>query len=153
MDIKLTGIQHVGVPVSNLERSMAFYEDVFGVKPEIVDFADHPRVAVAVELANAKIKVAFLWVGNTYLELLEYTNPVGKPYDRRNCDVGATHIAFEVDDIWAAWDELKAKGVEVGPDPWTLEGGELDGCTFAYFKDPDGVQLEFFYVPPEKRRH
>lgn len=153
MTIQLSGIQHVGVPVSNLERSMAFYEDIFGVKAEIVDFADHPRVAAAVGLPDAKIKVAFLWVGNTYLELLEYTNPIGELYDRRNCDVGATHVAFEVEDIWSAWEELKSKGADIGPDPYQLEGGELDGFTFAYFKDPDGIQLEFFQVPPEKRRH
>jgi catechol 2,3-dioxygenase-like lactoylglutathione lyase family enzyme len=153
MAIQLSGIQHVGVPVSNLERSMEFYEKVFGVKAEIVAAADHPRVAAAVGIENAVLKVAFLWVGNTYLELLEYTNPIGRPNDRRNCDIGAVHVAFEVDDVWAAWEELRANGVDLGPDPWVLEGGELEGCTFAYFKDPDGIQLEFFNVPPEKRRH
>jgi catechol 2,3-dioxygenase-like lactoylglutathione lyase family enzyme len=147
MAIALKRIQHVGVPVANLESSLLFYREVFGVEPEFTGEGDHPRVSAAVGIPDAKIKFAFLEVGGAYLELLEYTSPRGKPYDRRNCDVGAVHVCFEVDDIEHAWAELKAKGVEVSADPFTFEEGPLTGYSFAYFKDPDGVQLELFQVP------
>jgi catechol 2,3-dioxygenase-like lactoylglutathione lyase family enzyme len=147
MTIHLRSVQHLGVPVSSMEVSLRFYQDVFGAVPEFTDVVDHPAVSAAVQIPDAKIKIAFIRIGNTFLELLEYTNPVGAPYDRRNCDVGAIHICFEVEDIHSAWDELKTKGVAVSADPFTLQGGPLDGYTFGYFKDPDGIQLEFFELP------
>ena len=60
MAIALKRIQHVGIPVANLESSLLFYREVFGVEPEFTGEGDHPRVAAAVGIPDAKIKFAFL---------------------------------------------------------------------------------------------
>src|SRR5436309_2855565 len=102
---KLRGIQHVGIPVANIERSLEFYRDVFGVEADFVAEGRGPELSAAVGVADTDLAFAFLRIGDDVLELLEYRNPRGRVYDRRSCDVGAVHIAFEVADIDEAYAE------------------------------------------------
>jgi catechol 2,3-dioxygenase-like lactoylglutathione lyase family enzyme len=143
---RLTGIQHVGIPVASMERSLRFYKDVFGIEPDFVAGGSGEELSQAVGVREAELSFAFLRIGDSILELLEYSSPQGRPYDRSNCDVGAVHIAFEVPDIDAAYEELSAKDVEFNAPPLKIGEGPLAGCAFAYFNDPDGVQLEIFQV-------
>jgi catechol 2,3-dioxygenase-like lactoylglutathione lyase family enzyme len=144
-------LHHIGIPVSDLERSIAWYERVLGLALNKRAQSSGAGVALAVEVPEAQMNVAFLAVGDhLLLELLEYTHPRGRPYDLANCDVGAVHVCFEVDDILAAYADLTAAGIafnhapiELGPD-----AGNLEGYWFAYFRDPDGIQLELFQLAP-----
>jgi catechol 2,3-dioxygenase-like lactoylglutathione lyase family enzyme len=145
--VRASQLHHVGIPVSNLERSLAFYKDVFGVDPEFVADGSGDELSSALGVSDAVLSFAFLGVGPTILELLEYENPRGKAYDRGNCDVGATHVAFQVSDIRAAYEELVVRGISFNSPPLQIDGGPLAGCSFVYFTDPDGVQLELFEEP------
>lgn len=142
--IEAAGVQHIGIPVSSLERSLRFYRDVFGVIPEFVAEGSGEALSTALGVPDAVLSFAFLRIGSAIIELLEYRNPRGEPFDRRNCDVGATHVAFEVTDIDVAYEELIGKGVAFNAPPFRIDSGPLNGCAFAYFADPDGVQLELF---------
>jgi catechol 2,3-dioxygenase-like lactoylglutathione lyase family enzyme len=145
--VNIRGFQHVGVPVRSIERSLAFYRDVFGIEPEFVADSRGPATERLVGLPGADIVLAFLRVGGSILELLEYRTPHGRDYDRRNCDVGAVHIAFEVDDIDAFHALLLRHGVEVSGAPVPSDSGPLAGYRVFYFKDPDGVQFEAVELP------
>jgi catechol 2,3-dioxygenase-like lactoylglutathione lyase family enzyme len=140
----LSGIQHVGIPVASMERSLQFYRDVFGLEADFVAEGSGEELSQAVGVDDAVLAFAFIRIGDDILELLEYSNPRGRPHDRRNCDVGAVHIAFEVPDIDGAYEELQDKGIEFNAPPIKIDEGPLAGCAFAYFNDPDGVQLEIF---------
>lgn len=145
--VRATQLHHVGIPVSNLERSLAFYKHVFGVDPEFIADGSGDELSTALGVPDAVLSFAFLRIGLTILELLEYENPRGKAHDRRNCDVGATHVAFQVPDIRTAYQELAARGISFNSPPFRIDSGPLAGCSFAYFADPDGVQLELFEEP------
>lgn len=147
MTISLRGIQHVGVPVKSLERSLAFYRDVFGLEPEFTHTGEGDVLSAGVGVPDAKLTLAFLQLGNTYLELLEYHTPRDELYGKANCDVGAVHVCFQVDDIQASYAELLERGVECFSAPILIDDGPLGGTWFLYFKDPDGITLEFFQVP------
>jgi catechol 2,3-dioxygenase-like lactoylglutathione lyase family enzyme len=140
----LSGMHHVGIPVRDLSRSLAFYQDVFGLEAQFISEGSGPELSRAVGVPDARLTFAFIALGNTVLELLEYQAPEGRDYDRMNCDVGATHVAFEVPDIDEAYERLQKKGLTFNAPPVRIEEGPLAGCSFAYFKDPDGVQLEIF---------
>jgi methylmalonyl-CoA epimerase len=144
-------LHHVGIPVSDLERSAQWYEDVLGVVSANIAGAGSGEVLSQVlEVPDADLRAAFVKVGDhTMFELLQYNSPAPEPYTLRNSDVGAIHICFEVDDIQAAHDQLKAKGVHINHPPVPLDGtgGDLDGYWFCYFRDPDGVQLELMQEP------
>ena len=82
-----------------------------------------------------------LEAGNARIELLQYLNPVGKPFDRQNNDVGSMHVTFEVADIQATYDRLQELGVPCNTPPYPATYPE--GWGWFYARDPDGITVEF----------
>lgn len=147
MSLTITGIHHVGIPVSNLQRSIAFYRDVLGGELVFTADAAGPEVATMMDVPEAEVRLAMLRFGTTMIELLEYTHPRGTPYDRRNADVGASHAAFAVGDIAATMRQLEAQGVRFNAAPISVQQGPMAGYAFVYFADPDGIPLELVSAP------
>lgn len=143
---RLVGLHHIGVPVRSMEASLAWYQSIFGLEPEFIQVSEGPDLDRTVQLPDAKLRFAFLRLPNVILELLEYDNPVGADFALRNCDVGAVHICFEVDDIDAVYDALRAKGVTFSIEP-SPNDRNLEGHKYCYFRDPDGIQLELWERP------
>jgi catechol 2,3-dioxygenase-like lactoylglutathione lyase family enzyme len=144
-------LHHIGIPVSNLERSLAWYREVLGLALRMQGPSSGEDISLAVQVPEAQMNVAFLAVGDhVLLELLEYTHPGGEPYGLTNADVGAVHVCFQVDDINAAYEKMTAAGVVFNHPPIELgpHSGELAGYWFVYFRDPDGIQLELFQLAP-----
>jgi catechol 2,3-dioxygenase-like lactoylglutathione lyase family enzyme len=74
------------------------------------------------------------------MEVFCYSDPVPCPGERRPaCDVGIRHIAFDVKDISAEYERLRAAGVDFVSPPQHIAPGK---CTSCYFYDPDGNILE-----------
>lgn len=145
MNTILAGVHHIAINVSDIKKLKKFYQEVLGLKllfpPQEGSGAELEK---AVNVPRAKLKYAMLQAGDTCVELIQYLNPIGKPYDRKNCDTGNMHLAFRVSDIDKAYAELKKKGVKFNNPPVKIDSGPLKGCAFAYFTDPDGVTLEIF---------
>ncbi len=146
---KLVGVHHVGVPVQNLERSLAFYEEVFGLTPSFREHFEGPGLDTVVQVESSRIDAAYIKVGESMLELLHYAEPAGAPFQLRNCDVGAIHVGFEVDDIDAMHRKLEARGIAVNAPPGQIAEGPLAGHKSCYFRDPDGIQFELFQRPSQ----
>jgi catechol 2,3-dioxygenase-like lactoylglutathione lyase family enzyme len=142
--MEIIGMHHLGLTVSNLERSLAFYQQMFGLEPEFVTTGEGDDLSRAVGVPAAKLTFAFLRLGNGVVELLEYDNDRRPAYELRNCDVGAPHLCFDVADIQVAYQELLAKGANFYSEPVLVADGPLAGCSFAYLRDPDGLTLEIF---------
>jgi catechol 2,3-dioxygenase-like lactoylglutathione lyase family enzyme len=139
----LKGMHHVGIPVRSMEVSLAWYKNLFGIEPDFVSPARGPEVDQTVQLEDVRMRFAFLDLGNCILELLEYENPSGADFRLRNCDIGATHVCFEVEDIQKAYEDLRSKGVEFSIGP-TRGDGAIEGQFYCYFRDPDGLQFELW---------
>jgi catechol 2,3-dioxygenase-like lactoylglutathione lyase family enzyme len=137
-------VHHVGLTVKDLDKSLEWYRQMFGVEPVFVTYAEGEQLSAAVGVPDAKLSFAFLRFGETDVELLSYNNDRDETFGRRNCDVGSPHLCILVDDINTSYRDLKAKGVEFFAEPLHIEGGPLDGCSFVYFRDPDGITLELF---------
>ena len=76
------------------------------------------------------------------LELFEYSGADDSPSIKHNGEVGAMHIAFEVDDAFEAADRMRAAGVDVLDGPTLIEGGPMDGLVWLYLRAPWGQYLE-----------
>jgi catechol 2,3-dioxygenase-like lactoylglutathione lyase family enzyme len=139
----IRGVHHIGIPVRSIERSLAWYGKLFGFTPDFIQVAEGPETSQTVQLENARLRFAFMRVGNTIVEFLEYERPVGQDFDRRNCDVGAIHVCLEVDDIERVHRVLTERGVEFSIGPTRLDGA-VEGQLCCYFRDPDGIQLELW---------
>ena len=137
-------LHHVGITVRDLEASLQWYEDTFGVTREFVAHGSGPALAEAVGVPDADLRFAFLRLGSCVVELLCYANDRDETFTRSNADVGSAHVCIDVPDLRAAYEELKAKGIEFLAPPLDITEGPLEGCAFVYFKDPDGVTLELF---------
>src|SRR6185503_15496207 len=93
---------HVGLTVSNLERSIAFYRDLLGFhvayeRGEVT--AEYmPRL---VGIPGARLKIAGLDIPGLHLYLIEDIAPKGAATAGPPNDVGNVHIGFTVDDMWA----------------------------------------------------
>jgi methylmalonyl-CoA/ethylmalonyl-CoA epimerase len=86
--MKISRIDHLGIGVKSIEEALPFFENVLGLKCYAVE-----------EVADQKVKTAFLKVGEVKLELLEPTSPesaVAKWLE--NGGKGVHHVAFAVED-------------------------------------------------------
>jgi catechol 2,3-dioxygenase-like lactoylglutathione lyase family enzyme len=145
----MKGLHHVGITVKDLDASIRFYHDVLGLGfvNEPSPWFDGPELGPAVGVPGAALRQMSLRLGATTLELLEYRNPPSEtdgPLVSNN--LGASHVAFLVDDIHATKAELESKGIEFYSDVNVVDEGVLAGWRWVYFEDPDGYPLELVEV-------
>lgn len=141
----MTLLNHIGVTVSHLERSIEFYTKL-GIQPPPADwiFPIHGTwLSTLVQEEDARIRVAFLPIQDgVVLELLEYESPQGLATNTRpNRDAGAMHIALNVDDVDDVYARLKDE-VTFNSAPQTVEMGPWAGNRVVYLQDPDGTPVE-----------
>ncbi len=147
MTFQITGIHHIGLTVRDIKRSFEWYSKMFDLVPGHVNHGSGPVLSEALQVKDAEVSFSMLSVGGTRIEFLQYHNPLGKDFDRTNGDVGSTHICIQVPNLDAAIADLKAKGAVFNAPPITLTDGDLVGSKWAYFRDPDGIQLEVWESP------
>jgi catechol 2,3-dioxygenase-like lactoylglutathione lyase family enzyme len=145
----MKGLHHVGITVKDLDASIRFYHDVLGLEfsNEPSPWFDAPELGPAVGVPGAALRQVSLLLGDTTLELLEYRSPpseTAKPLPSN--DVGASHVAFLVDDIHETVAELTSKGIAFFSDVNVVDEGVLAGWRWVYFADPDGYPLELVEV-------
>lgn len=153
-----TRANHVGITVSNLERSIAFYEALTGTKVSNIDEIGGPRMAKTQGLAETRIRYANLHLDNLNMDILEYVIPKPEQASYQNNQISAMHLCFEVDDMDAALQRLKEINIEPEGEPIVFqeEDGLRDGfgTAVAYFRDPDGTNLEIIAPQgPFKRKN
>jgi catechol 2,3-dioxygenase-like lactoylglutathione lyase family enzyme len=142
----LNGINHVGVTVASLDDALAFYKDVFGLEPVLVTDASGPEVAATFQVPDADFRVAFLPVGSSVWELVEYRK-AGRATQPRHDDIAGMHVCFEVSDLDAALAHLARHGVAVPDAPLEITEGPTAGARIAFVHDPYGVQIELLQPP------
>ena len=138
------GVHHVGLTVSDLDRSLAFYERLLGRVRDFSIESDGPVLSRAVGVPDARLKFGFITLGSVHLELLEYRNDRRDRYELANSDPGAPHVCFEVVDLREAMAALAEDGIRFYSEPFDIDEGPLAGYSFVYFDDPDGITLELF---------
>ena len=130
--MKPSQIEHIGIAVINLESAIDFYERVMGLKCYKIE-----------EVADQKVRTAFLKVGETKIELLESTDPegpIGKFIEKRG--EGIHHIAFSVEKIEEHLAHAQNMGVKL-IDSTPRKGAENLDIAFLHPKSASGVLIEF----------
>jgi glyoxylase I family protein len=137
----IRGVHHTNIATGDLDRLLAFYRDLLGFEVLVDDEWD-PGNEVAdriIGLDGTSVRMVMLKAGNTYIEVMEYRNPVGRANEpgRPACDQGLVHLCFDVTDIGAEYERLRANGVPFHCPPQLT--GELYST---YGRDPDGNIFE-----------
>jgi methylmalonyl-CoA/ethylmalonyl-CoA epimerase len=132
-------LNHVGVAVPSIEAAKATYRDLYGV-PE-------SGITETRELAAQGVKFAFVNVANSQIELIEplgENSPIQK-FLERNPNGGQHHVCFEVEEIYAARDEMVRRGATVLNEPRI--GAHGTPIIFIHPKNSNGVLIELMETP------
>ena len=130
-------LNHVAIAAPDLAAATALYRDTLGAKvSEPLAQPAHGVTVVFIELPNTEIEL---------LEPLGVGSPIAK-FLERNPDGGIHHICYEVDDIRAARDKLKAGGVRVLGDGEPKTGAHGKPVLFLHPKDFNGTLIELEQV-------
>ena len=151
----VSAVDSIGIPVSDMERSRAFYRDVLGFR----EVADREVSGEAYEklfgVFGVRLHAVRLQLGDEFIELMQFQVPRGRPLpvDSHSNDRWFQHVAIIVSDMDRAYATLRENHVRYAstapqrlPD-WNPNAG---GIQAFYFRDPDDNNLEILAFPPGK---
>ena len=132
MSLKINSFQHLGIPVTNLKRSEQFYEGLGFRNVMTSPFEENGGTG----------QVSMMELNGMIIEIYQLPEPENAEIRTRK-DGHIDHIAFDVDDIDAAFSELKSNQYQVlQPEPVFLPFWK-NGCRYFSILGPDGEKLEF----------
>ena len=143
--MKLGEVQHIAISVSDMEEALNFYSGMLGLEVMMdMEMEGDPAIEAILGVKDLRMRYVLFTGKGAQLNLLEFKNPKGenvaqklRPYDH-----AIHHIAFAVDDVEAAYEELTAKGIEFISPP--QDTGLAKACAMLA---PDGVVIELFALP------
>lgn len=141
-------IYHIGITVSDLDRSIAFYRDILGLEFQGEILMSGEETDKIFNRNNTKARLAYLnGAKNLQSPPVELIQFIGTPVNKVESDLFNTSISelcFYTDDIDAVYNYLIENDVECISEPayfdFTKEG--FGKSKAFYFKDPDGIILE-----------
>jgi catechol 2,3-dioxygenase-like lactoylglutathione lyase family enzyme len=139
--VSAVSLRHVGIPVSDMKRSLAFYADLLGFR-EVADFpscsGQYYETLTAEPGVHIHIKYLEL-AGGERLELLAYARAGAGPGPARSRDVGRWHVSLTIRGLEALVARAGAMGVGFLSAPQRSPDGKVDVC---FCRDPDGNLIE-----------
>ena len=133
MNLKINHIQHIGIPVTDIKKSEAFYEKL--------GFTNVMASTFEIEAEKGGI-VAMMKRESMIIEL--YQMPESKLSEIKSRKDGhVDHIAFDVDDIDLTFTILKENGFQILEERPLFLNFWDKGCSYFNILGPDGERLEF----------
>lgn len=145
-------IMHVGITVSDIEKSISFYRDILGLTYKGMLTMEGEETDLLFGSKDSKAKVAYLNGSNEIIappvELIQFVN---KKASKEKADLFKTSISeicFAVKDIDKVYKHLVENNVEClsAPQPFDFTKDGFGKSKAIYFKDPDGIILELMEV-------
>jgi len=138
-------LTHLGICVSDLERSLRFYRDALGCREVGRLEMGGAATDTLLGLEGSQLRAVYLERDGWRIELLAFPQPgsVGPAEPRPMNQLGPTHLSFRVDDLDAACARIEAEGG--GVLAATRMGAASAGAVMAH--DPDGTRLELVAGP------
>ena len=117
-------MDHVGLSVQNMEKAIAFYQDVIGMEKVLDRYFDIGLEDIIGE-KGAKARIVHMRLLDSMVELFDYQNPNARPPypDKSQSDYGLIHIGFRIKDFKKTYKRLKAKGVKFLGKPVEIRPG------------------------------
>lgn len=139
---------HVGITVSDLDRSVALFTGVLGYELTSRAGRDPAIIERITGVAGADIEVAYVKRPDSVLELLCYRSPDDRvKIQGRPCDSGHSHLAFDVRGIDAVVEILRVHGFTPLSAPVVNPSGPNGGAKVVYLENQDRLMLELIERP------
>jgi catechol 2,3-dioxygenase-like lactoylglutathione lyase family enzyme len=150
----MRGVDHIGMTVPDLAEAETFFADVLGCSKALSfgpfrdDQGTFMQDLLDVDPRAVIEQITMMRCGfGSNIELFKYTAPDQKNVRPRNSDIGGHHVAIYVDDIKAAAEYFKAKGIRTLLGPLPVNEGPAAGQAILYFFAPWGLQMEAISYP------
>ena len=153
MAVTFSTLHHVGLIVTDFDKSVAFFSKLLDMKPTIqADVENVPAFDAQTQTSGAKAKVAFFTIDNSSVEVIQFVQPHESIEQVSVHRPGSKHVCFAVDDVDATYEAMLQEGYDflAAPCHFGPEQGALNGVGFAYFLDPDGNVIEILEDPKKK---
>jgi catechol 2,3-dioxygenase-like lactoylglutathione lyase family enzyme len=140
------GIRHSGLVVKDLDKSIAFYGDVLGLKLEIDAVEDGPEIDAVVAVKDVKLRYCkMVCEDNSMIELIQFLSHPGTDFEGNWTanNIGASHICYTVKDIELLHATLTEQGYNCNCTPQVFPNGKVK---VMYCHDPDGILVELVEV-------
>jgi catechol 2,3-dioxygenase-like lactoylglutathione lyase family enzyme len=144
----ITGIHHFALTVSDMDASVGFYCELFGLDVLSDRVVERDYVEQITAVPGAHVRIVHLVGFGKQVELLQYLAPVGATRARALPDAGSAHLCFVSDDLDADSERLRTAGVTFRSQPVTTTNGPNKGGRGIYVEDPDGNAVEVVQLAP-----
>ena len=137
--IKVKNVRHTGIVVDDLQKSLWFYQKKLGfeVSKRMEEKGDFIEGILGFD--HLEITTVKLLLGNQMIELLDFGDFTGSIIKKNINDLGPTHLAFTVERLDLAFDELSSEGVEFISRPKISPDGLVK---VAFCRAPEGTHIE-----------
>ncbi len=146
----ITKFRHVGIAVSNMDRSLEFYRDLLGFTVVVDEIEEGEYLSRLIDIQNAKghvVKIAA--PDGTVIELFQFlSHELEKPPVHAFNLMGCNHIAYTVDNIEKLYEELKDRGVHFFSEPLS---SSYDPVKTMFCYDPDKTLIQFVNIPDREK--
>ena len=144
--LPIARITHVGIGVSNLERSLRFYRDLLGFTWEHELDVEGEPTDTLLRLRGTKLHAEYLTRDGVRVELLHFASPPAPPRPERPINqYGLTHLSFRVTDMEKVLEALRAAGERVLEET-VIRFPEWQSAA-CMILDPDGQLIELVQAP------
>ena len=141
----MASLNHVGLTITDLDASVAFYVDAVGMELVLPGFRTGGQwFDKLTENNGAVIEAVLLSAGDVRLQLVQYHEAGDSEALTGHNRVGNLHLSFDVEDVQAKHAQMKGR-----PEYRATAVVELpvEGYRSFYVRDPDGVPVEFLESP------
>jgi catechol 2,3-dioxygenase-like lactoylglutathione lyase family enzyme len=140
----VTGFNHTGIVVDDLERMVSFYCGDLGLTELNRIESNAPPEGNHTGIAGSLRTLVFVGLEDGHrIELVKYHDPESPARDNDMTRVGTNHICFNVSDIAQTHADLSSKGIEFVTDPIISQNDDGSRHGIVYARDPEGNWLEF----------
>lgn len=139
---RIEAVNHIGIGVRDMDKSMSFYKDILGFKEEVIGYTakmDLMAPMLPSPTPTMKVKIITNHYKGAWIEAYQYV----KPYEPsiaipRWGDIGHMEFAINVSNIEKAYEQLQKKGVHFISPPQTVDLPPSGEWKYVYMVDPDG---------------
>jgi catechol 2,3-dioxygenase-like lactoylglutathione lyase family enzyme len=143
---RLARVLHTGIQVSDMDAALAVFVDLLGMTKVRDVPSDGWLADVRRGVPGTKVRIVYVEGYGATVELLEFDPAPDSPISHQ-ASAGASHLAFEVEDLAALHRRLTAHGVEFLAEPRL---GPFGGNHVAFAVGPDGILLELIETPHQR---
>ncbi|MFH1490479.1 MAG: VOC family protein [Pseudomonadota bacterium] len=142
----ITGMDHLGLVVGDIEKQLGFYRDVLGLLVDHDKEVRAPADGDHTGISNVHRRLIFLKSasGEPMFELIEYISPespAGRILDHHQ--INSFHLCFNAENLEGIYKDLAGKGVRFLTPPKLISRPQGDRVCLAYAQDPEGNWIEF----------